>query len=217
MHDMQAPLTHTPLTYRSSSLLGHVYIVEDDAAVRDSLQRTVLSQGHRVYAYAEPQAFLDDIQRVFPMVVLLDMRLPSATGVEVQSRLRQRGMDMPVIFVSGESTVQQAVVAMQNGAAQFLVKPVGRDELLEAVRRGLASDAALQDERIRQDLRLGRLSRLAPREREVLALLVEGRGNQEISARLEISYATAKQYKSNVMIKLGVHSMAELLEFMRRS
>ncbi|MFM8755540.1 MAG: response regulator transcription factor [Limnohabitans sp.] len=214
---MQAPLTHTPLTYRSSSLLGHVYIVEDDAAVRDSLQRTVLSQGHRVYAYAEPHAFLDDIQRVFPMVVLLDMRLPSATGVEVQSRLRQRGMDMPVIFVSGESTVQQAVVAMQNGAAQFLVKPVGRDELLEAVRRGLASDAALQDERIRQDLRLGRLSRLAPREREVLALLVEGRGNQEISARLEISYATAKQYKSNVMIKLGVHSMAELLEFMRRS
>ncbi|MFM8590053.1 MAG: response regulator transcription factor [Limnohabitans sp.] len=170
-----------------------------------------------MYAYAEPQAFLDDIQRVFPMVVLLDIRLPSATGVEVQSRLRQRGMDMPVIFVSGESTVQQAVVAMQNGAAQFLVKPVGRDELLEAIRRGLASDAALQDERIRQDLRLGRLSQLAPREREVLALLVEGRGNQEISARLEISYATAKQYKSNVMIKLGVHSMAELLEFMRRS
>jgi FixJ family two-component response regulator len=204
-----------PLVYWSGDQSGHVFIVEDDAAMRESLQRTLFNRGHRVYAYAEPLAFLRDVWRIYPSVLLLDMRLPSMSGVEVQARLRELGMDLPIVFISGESTVNQAVKAMEKGATRFLVKPVSRTDLLAAVDEGLERDRQLQAQRQRQDQRQIRLERLAPREREVLDLLLEGHGNQEISAHMHISYATAKQYKGNVMIKLGVQSMAELMDLMR--
>jgi FixJ family two-component response regulator len=211
---LQTPVEE-PLKYWSGEQSGHVFIVEDDAGMRESLQRTIFSQGHRVYAFAEPLAFLHEVWRIYPSVLLLDMRLPALSGVEVQARLVEMGMDIPIVFVSGESTVQQAVHAIERGAAQFLVKPVSRAELLGAVHKGLQLDAERQALRLRSNQRKARLERLAPREREVLELLLEGHGNQEVSARMHISYATAKQYKGNVLIKLGVRNMAELMELMR--
>lgn len=207
--------TPGPEPIKVSDALGHVFLVEDDLGMRESMQRVLISQGYRVYAFEYPEAFLKFVTPVTPAMVLLDMRMPGLTGVEVQSRLLEMGLNMPVVFVSGESTVQQAVTALGNGALQFLIKPLSRADLIEAVQKGIAKDQATHAEKKRGLLQKDCMARLAPREREALELLLAGFGNQEVSKKLGISYATAKQYKGNIMVKLNVQSMSELMALMR--
>lgn len=196
---------------------GHIYLVEDDDAMRESMRRILASQGYRVYPFADPQKFLEFVMPVSPTMVLLDMRMPGMTGVEVQARLRSMGMDMPIVFVSGESTVQQAVTALEEGALKFLIKPVSRVELLRTVREALERDV-LRAENEKKQLHLdSHLAKLAPREREALALMLDGHGNAEISKRMGIAYATAKQYKANILLKMNVQNMAEVIDLMRLS
>lgn len=199
----------------ASGTAGHVFVVEDNQALRESMQRILVSQGYRVQAFEDPLVFLDQVSRITPAVLLLDMRMPTLTGLEIQARLIERRIDMPVVFVSGLSTVQQAVTALENGALQFLVKPVSREHLLEAVRKGVAVDRERAAKHQRQTAQEGLYARLAPREREVLQLLLAGHGNLYISAKLRIAPATVKQHKSNIKLKLNVDNMAELVTLMR--
>lgn len=194
---------------------GHVFIVEDDRSALSSMHRELKSEGYRVYPFENPQLFLEFVTPVTPACVLLDMRMPTMLGVEVQAHIKSMGISMPVVFISGESTVEQAVSALESGALQFLVKPFGSSAMLEAVHKAIAYDQTREAEHLRKRLQQERVARLAPRERQVLELVLAGYANQEISDKLGISYATAKQYKGNIFIKLDVQTMAELVELMR--
>lgn len=196
---------------------GHVFIVDDDRSANSSMQRELISEGFRVYPFENPVMFLQYVTPVAPACLLLDMRMPEMTGVEVQNKLKTMGISIPVVFISGESTVQQAVAALESGALQFLTKPFGRLALLEAVDKAITYSKTHEAELIRKRLQQARVARLAPREREVLELIMAGYANQEISDRMGISYATTKQYKSNIFMKLDVQTMAELVELMGRN
>lgn len=202
--------------FKSNVARGHVFIVDDDDSMRESMRRVLVSQGYRVYVYGDPLIFLEMVTPVAPAVILLDMRMPGMTGDEVQLKLNELGIRIPVVFISGESTVQQAVSALQNGAKHFLVKPVGRQDLLDTVDKAVqshTSELRLNEQKTAYE---NRILRLTPREREVLELMLAAFGNQEISQQLGISYATAKQYKSNILTKLDAQSMSDLFEMMGR-
>lgn len=195
------------------SVEGYVYVVEDDVGMRDSIKRILISQNYRVLAFSDPLKFLDVVSdKVSPCLLLLDMRLPHVTGLHVQTTLRERGIEMPIVFMSGESTVLQAVNAMKAGAEQFLVKPVSRQDLIDAVKLGLQADVDRRKQMENQQRMNKLLSRLTARESEVLAFVKRGFSNGDIAQELGITVATVKQHKSNVMIKLDVQTFAELLE-----
>lgn len=197
---------------------GHIYVVEDDAGMRDSIKRILISLNYRVLAFSDPAKFFDVVtDGASPCMLLLDMRLPNVTGLHVQSTLRERGIDMPIVFMSGESTVLQAVKAIEAGAAQFLVKPVSRTALVEAVKLGLMRDMERRM-KFEAQQRLDKLmTRLTAREREVLSFVKRGLANAEIADKLGISVATVKQHKSSVMIKFDTKTFAELLELLEQS
>ncbi len=195
---------------------GYVYVVEDDVGMRDSIKRILVSQNYRVLAFSDPAKFLEVVSDgPSPCMLLLDMRLPNVTGLFVQNALSERGIDFPIVFMSGESTVLQAVKAIEAGAVQFLVKPVSRTALLEAVQRGLSEDVKRREKQASQQRLDKMMGRLTAREREVLEYVKRGLQNAEIATQLDISVATVKQHKSSIMIKCDVRTFAELLEALK--
>lgn len=199
----------------SNLLAGHVFVVEDDDALRDSLADLLRVVGYQVRCWARAHAFLAELPRVAPAVLVTDMRMPGMTGVELHDELIRRGRTIPVVYVSGESTVSQTVRAMKQGAVDFLVKPFGREELLRAVASSIEKDRRQMQELIQRARFAEARSHLSPRETQVHELLLKGFGNREIIEALHISLPTAKQYKSEVMRKLGVRSLAELIALSR--
>lgn len=197
--------------------LGHVYVIEDNESLRTSLRDLLVFAGYRVSEWANAQAFLDDLPNNAPAVVVSDMLMPGMTGVEMHKALVQRGRLMPVIYISGESSVPQTIEAMKLGAFDFLVKPFSREELLRVVAMGIEKDAQLMRSMIEKARFDESLRQLSPRECQVHGLLLKGLNNAEIMAQLQISLPTAKQYKSEVMRKLGVRSLAQLIELSGKS
>lgn len=192
--------------------LGHVYLVEDNESLRANLRDLLVFAGYRVREWSNAQDFLNDLPNDAPAVVVSDMLMPGMSGVEMHKDLIQRGRMMPVIYISGESSVPQSIEAMKLGALDFLVKPFSCEELLRVVAQGIEKDAQLMRSMIEKSRFNESLRQLSPRECQVHTLLLKGMNNAEIMTQLHISLPTAKQYKSEVMRKLGVRSLAQLIE-----
>jgi two-component system, LuxR family, response regulator FixJ len=191
--------------------LRQIYVVDDDVGLCQSIAELLEVEGYQVRSWNSAVDFLNDIPWKLPAVLVTDMRMPSMSGVELQTELSRRGWQMPIIYISGESTVPETILAMKQGVFDFLIKPFRRDELLRAV--FAASERSIELIREQQKLKSiqEQKGNFSPRELQVYELLRRGFGNQEIMNALKISLPTAKQYKAEVMRKLSVRSLAELM------
>lgn len=194
---------------------GHVDVVEDDDSLRNTIHDLLKFAGYQVRVWRDAESFLDNLPQSAPAVVVTDMRMPGMSGLELHNVLLERGRVMPVIYISGESSVQQSISAMKLGALEFLIKPFSREDLLRTVAAGLEKDRNQMRSMIERARFDESMAHLAPREREVMDLLVRGFVNAEIMDALKISLPTAKQYKSQLMRKLGVRSLSELMKLYR--
>lgn len=195
----------------------HVYLIDDDESMRKSLASLLEFSGYQVQSFDSARDFLRVQMQIAPAVIITDMRMPDLSGVELQSELQKLGRQVPIIFISGESSTPQVIEAMKGGAIEFLLKPFEREELLSAVVKGLEKDANFLKKFI-QDLTLEeRLKILTPRETEVFNLLGLGYNNTQIQECLNISLPTIKQYKASVMNKLDLQNLSDLLALKNKS
>ena len=189
----------------------YIFLVEDDDELRSDLERALHFCGYTIFAFANPEKFLSDFKPLVPAVLVTDMRMPKLSGVQLQSELIAKGHQIPIIFISGESSDQQIVKAFKNGAFDFLLKPFSREDFLSAVAKALEQDSVAMQEVIRKSQLAEALKTLSPRERQVFDLLAKGYGNKELVDELGIALSTAKEYKSEVMYKLRLRSLTELI------
>ncbi len=201
----------TSTSHPNANESKHIYLIDDDDSMRKIIASMLGFLGYQVHVFSSAVDFLEHSVKGAPAVIITDMRMPDMDGVELQAELIKRGRQIPMIFISGQSTVPQTISAMKQGAIDFLVKPFDRDQLLLAVVRGLEQDAINMRAYIEKAALEEGLKALTPREREVFELLSLGFNNAQIQEKLNISLPTAKQYKSEVMRKLNLRSLAQLI------
>ncbi|MDO6825465.1 response regulator transcription factor [Marinobacter sp. 1_MG-2023] len=187
-----------------------IYIVDDDAAFGKSLKRLVCAEGYRAEVFASGAEFLSR-SITGPGCILLDFRMSGMSGIELQTRILQAGISLPVIFLSGEADIPVSVNAMKQGAIDFLIKPIDHIELFRAIELGLERFKSIEAANRYKASILDRLGRLSAREREVLEEVVKGRLNKQIGYDLGIAEKTVKVHRSRVMEKMEVRSLAELV------
>jgi FixJ family two-component response regulator len=187
-----------------------VHVVDDDADARKATARLLATAGFEARTYDTARGFLDTIDMEAPGCIVLDLRLPDQSGLELQAALAARGISLPIVFVTGHGAIPDSVRAIQGGAVDFLTKPVDGNILLAAVERALAADAASRTVRSRQQALRSRYERLTPRECEVFLHLIRGQLNKQVAADLQINERTIKLHRANILEKLEVGSMAEL-------
>lgn len=193
-----------------------VFIVDDDAAMRRSLVNLIRSVGLRPVAFSSADEFLNAQRPDIPACLVLDVRMPAISGLELQGRLAALGSALPVVFISGHADVPMSVQAMKGGAVEFLTKPFRDQALLDAVHHALDADRKTRKVRSGvEDLRR-RFTSLSPRERDVLALVVAGRLNKQIAGELGTSEATVKIHRHNVMAKMAAESLPDLVRMVDR-
>ena len=188
-----------------------VFVVDDDRAMRDSLRWLLESVGLSVRTYATAAEFLGDHNPAQPGCLVLDVRMPGMSGLDVQTELAQRGAELPTIVVTGHAEVAMAVRAVKAGAIDFIEKPFSDQLLLDRVRQALEIDRQSREVRTRREEARRRLASLSAREREVLGLVVAGKANKEIAAALGLSPKTVEVHRAHVMSKMAADSLAELI------
>lgn len=193
-----------------------VYIVDDDPSLRTALGRLVRAAGYRVETFATAGAFLGRPPTEEPGCLVLDVRLPGPSGLELQEALAARGEELPIIFLTGHGDVPMTARAMKAGAVDFLTKPVDRRALVDAVQRAIARHRQAQATRAERRALEGRLGTLTPRERAVFALVVRGLLNKQIAAALGITEPTVKVHRGRVMQKMQADSLADLVHLADR-
>jgi two-component system response regulator FixJ len=191
-----------------------VFIVDDDEAVRASLRLLLKSVGIAAQACGSAQEFLAGYDASRPGCLILDIRMPGMSGIELQQHLNMRGAILPLLFITGHGDVPMAVEAMKNGAFDFLQKPFRDQELIDRVQRALAKDAENRVGLSQHCKLRTRLESLTTREREVLDLMVQGKPNKIMAADLGISQRTVEIHRARVMEKLAVSSLAQAVRMM---
>jgi two-component system response regulator FixJ len=188
-----------------------VYIVDDDKAIREALQSLLEDAGFTVQAFADGPSFLAACGNDCAGCVVLDLSMPGMNGHEVQNALKERGVHIPLVFLSGQGHIPSAVKAVQGGAVDFLEKPVQGNALLDRVREAMTLDKERRQaqETIRDARR--RHARLSPREREVMTLVIAGLSSKEIGQDLGLSPRTVEQHRAHIMYKMGVANITELV------
>jgi FixJ family two-component response regulator len=208
---------HGTKRHKGGKLPGLVHVVDDDASFRTAIERRLKLAGYDVATYASAQQLLDRLpDREQPGCILLDVRIPGLSGPELQSRLIELGSTVPIVFLTGHADTATTVRAIKAGAEDFLTKPVSSEQLIDAIERALACQEAARDQRSKLSSLRALVSSLTPRERQVFDLIVRGRINKQISYELGTTERTVKAHRHQVMEKMQVHSLAELVSIAER-
>jgi two-component system response regulator FixJ len=188
-----------------------VYLVDDEFSVRDSLALLIESTGQSVRSFESAEAFLNNYDPEQPGCLLLDVRMPSMSGLELQGELLKREIFIPIIFISGHAGIPDSAKAFRAGAVDFLEKPFDNEILLERIDEAIKKDIASREQFIEHREIQNRLDHLTLREQEVLSLIVRGLSNKEIAKILDISNRTVEAHRASIMEKMQVKSFAELM------
>jgi RNA polymerase sigma factor (sigma-70 family) len=193
-----------------------IHVVDDDSSYRTSIFRLLNASGYQVAAYDSATAFLNAIASARPGCILLDVQMPSLSGLQLQEELAKLSRGWPIIFMTGHGDIPTTVRAIKAGAEDFLSKPISKQILLEAIERALARHAATQQSLEQLDALQSLVSTLTPREAEVFLLMARGKPNKQIAHQLGISERTIKAHRHMVMQKLQVRSFAETVSIAER-
>ena len=208
MTDDRSPIT---------ALKPTVFIIDDDASVRKGLSRLLRSAGFEAETFATAEQFLEREHYDGIGCLVLDVRMPGISGIDLQDELSKADYSMPIVFITGHGNIPMGVQAMKKGAVDFLAKPFENEELLQAVREAIAKDTQGRAEHTEVlDIR-GRLELLTPREYEILRYVITGMLNKQIAYKLGISEKTVKVHRGRIMEKLGIDSVADLVRLAEKA
>lgn len=188
-----------------------MFVVDDDPDVRDSLRELITSVKMPVRTYESAESFLDDCDPSVAGCLLLDVRMPGMSGLELQDKLRQRRCDLPIIIITGHADVPMAVQAIRNGAVDLIEKPFREQVLLDAITHAVRNGETARRQRVEHAATRERLKRLTPREYEVLNLIIDGKQNKGIAAVLGLSHKTVESHRTRIMKKMEATTVADLV------
>jgi two-component system, LuxR family, response regulator FixJ len=190
----------------------NAYVVDDDESIRTLWRWLMESNGIAVKTFATAAEFIESYRNGSAGCLVLDLKLPGMSGLELQEYLNRHSIEIPIVFVTGHGDVPTAVSALKSGAVDFIQKPFSHREVISVIKKALQHDAEIRGERSRRSRIAGLLATLTEREREVLRRIIDGKQNKIIAAELDISVKTVEFHRAKVMEKMGVDSVAELVQ-----
>ena len=193
-----------------------VFVVDDDLSVRHSTERLMRSAGLEVQSFQSAREFLKHPRPKCPSCLVLDVRMPGLSGLDLQQELARAGIGIPIIFITGHGDIPMSVRAMKSGATEFLTKPFRSRTLLDAVRTAIEKDRSARKTRSEIEELRGRYNRLTPREREVLPLVAAGLLNKQVAAELDTTERTIKFHRAHIMQKAHAESLADLVRMVEK-